>query len=363
MRLNFGTVGSSPNPITGTFRDGSQGSIASSCVGCGSFSPDNTGFNYLFSNSTASGCSGGSLDQWVVIDQLPSSHGVWSFDGNSSNVYTATAFTSSNDAALDVNNARLLKFSGAYTATNASLNTDWGASILSSLSSANDLLNYSTNLCYTGDGFRGGLFTGFSHFQTSKASNTNNGLPVKLVYLKATPIDNEFIQVSWLTAVEIDNKGFEVKRSEDGVNFTTIGWIDGNGNTTEPKAYAFDDKDVAANTTYYYKLRQVDFDGKSEETNIVSARITDGEQFTVSDFIPNPTNNSSRLVVNTSLPSTVHVKFYTQLGQQLSSETFNLQPGSNDLNFNVENFSSASYTAVLVAGNNVYSKKLVVAKN
>lgn len=363
MRLNFSNVAGSPNRITGTFRDGSQGSIGSSCTGCGSFSPDNTGFNYLFTNATASGCSGGSLTQWVVIDQMPSSHGVWSFDGNSSNEYTATAFTSSNDAALDANNARLLKLSGSYTASNASLNTNWGASILSSVSSPNDLLNYSSKLCYTGDGFRGGVYTGFSHFQTAKASNTNNGLPVKLVYLKATPIDNEYIQVSWLTAVEIDNKGFEVYRSKNGVDFKNIGWVAGNGSTTEPKAYAFDDKDVAANTTYYYKLRQVDFDGKSEETNIVSARISNGDLFSVSDFIPNPTNNSSRLIVNTSMPTTVQVKFYTQLGQQLSNETFHLQSGSNDLNFNVENFASATYTAVLVAGNNVYSKKLVVAKN
>lgn len=363
MRLNFSTVGSSPNRITGTFRDGSQGSIASSCTGCGSFSPDNTGFNYIFTNATGSGCSGGSLEQWVIFDQLPTTHGIWSFDGNSSNVYTATAFSSSNDAALDVNNARLIKQSGAYTASNASLNTNWGANILSSVSSANDLLNYSSNLCYTGDGFRGGVYTGFSHFQTAKASTSNNGLPVKLVYLKANPIDNSFIQLSWLTAVEINNKGFEVKRSEDGISFTTIGWVDGNGNTTEPKPYSFDDKDVAANTTYYYKLQQVDFDGKSEETNIVTARITSGEQFTVSDFIPNPTNNSSKLSVFTSSTTTVQVKFYTQLGQELSKESFNLEPGSNDLNFMVNNFADATYTAVLIAGNNVYSRKLVVSKN
>lgn len=360
MRFNFSTIPSSgANKITGTFRNGNSGSIGSSCVGCVG-SPDNTGFNYFFNNATSSACSGGSLKQWVIFDALPASHGLWSFDGDTANIYTATAYSSSNDLAMGSQNSRLIKYSAAYIAPNDSLNKDWGASIGTSVSSINDLLDYSTNLCYSGSGWRGGVYTGFSHFQLA-STTTNNQLPVKLVSLKAEPIQNAFIKVSWITALEIDNKGFEVKRSEDGQSFSSIGWVNGNGTTTEPKNYSYDDKDVVANKTYYYQLNQIDFDGKSEESNIVSARLTDGEQFSVSDFIPNPTNNSTKLVVNTSISQTVKVKFYSLLGQEVLAKEFHLSAGTNDLDFNATELAAATYSAVLVAGNNVYSKKLVVA--
>jgi hypothetical protein len=366
LRLNFNAVGGGANKITGTFRDGSVGAISQSCVGCtgaGSLLPDNQGFNYLFNNATSLGCSGGALRQWVILDSFPTTHGIWSFDGNNSNVYVATAYPSSNDLPLGNDNGRLLKLSSAYTASNASMNVDWGASIISSISVINDLLDYTTNLCYVGGGWRGGVYTGFSSFQTAASSSQANALPIKLVYLKAEPINNKFIKVSWQTSLEIDNKGFEVMRSEDAVNFTKIGWIDGNGNSTSLLSYYYDDMDVIANKTYYYRLNQIDFSGTSELTNIVSARINAGDALTVSEFIPNPTIGGTKLIVNSPLNTSLKVKFYSQLGQELFTQEFDLQAGSNDVDFNLSQLANATYTAVMVALDKVYSRKLVIAKN
>jgi hypothetical protein len=367
IRFNFDAVGAGANKITGTFRDGSEGTINQSCVGCHNgihpAPPDNTGFNYFFNNVTNTGCSGGSGYQWVIFDSLPTTHGIWSFNGNNSNVYEVTAYSSSNDLPIGSENARLIKLSSAYTASNASLNVDWGASILSSVSSTNDLLNYSTNLCYAGDGWRGGTYTGFSHFQTTAASSHSNALPVKLLYLKAEPIENSYIKVSWQTALEIDNKGFEVMRSEDGINFKVIGWVNGNGNATQPIAYSFDDKDVSANKDYYYRLNQIDFSGLSEKSNIVSAKIIDGEQLSISDFMPNPTISGTKLIVTSSFNLPVKVKFYSLLGQELVSQEYQLKTGANDIVFDLTEFADATYSAVIIAANQIYSRKLVIVKN
>jgi hypothetical protein len=366
MRFNFNTVDLGANKITGTFRDGSVGTINQSCVGCmgaGSLNPDNDGFNYLFNGTTPSGCSGGSTRQWVIFDSVPTSHGVWSFNGSASNVYVATAYTSSNDLPLENNNGRLLKLSSAYTAPNASMNVDWGASIISSVSSINDLLDYTSNLCYGGDGWRGGIYTGFSSFQTAASSSQANALPIKLVYLKADPIDNSYIKVSWQTSLEIDNKGFEIQRSDDAINFNTIGWVNGNGNSSSPLSYDFDDLNVAANKTYYYRLNQIDFSGSSEMTHIVSAKISDNEAFNVSDFIPNPTLGSTKLIVNSSSDTNIKVKFYSQLGQEIQTSNYDIKVGSNNLIFDLDGLADATYNAVIIAGNQVYNKKLVIAKN
>jgi hypothetical protein len=51
------------------------------------------------------------------------------------------------------------------------------------------------------------------------------GLPVKLISFTATGIKDEYIKLDWSTAVEINNMGFEVERSEDGQTFTKLGWV------------------------------------------------------------------------------------------------------------------------------------------
>jgi hypothetical protein len=331
-------------------------------VGAGSLDPDNQGFNYLFNNATSFGCSGGSTRQWVILDSFPTTHGIWSFDGENSNVYVATAYPSSNDLPLGNDNGRLLKLSSAYTASNASMNVDWGASIISSISVINDLLDFTTNLCYSGGGWRGGKYTGFSSFQTAASSSQANALPIKLVYLKAEPVNNKFIKVSWQTSLEIDNKGFEVMRSEDAVNFTTIGWVDGNGYSTSPISYQYDDLNVVANKTYYYRLNQIDFSGISELTNIVSARITDNDLMLVSEFMPNPTYGNTKIIVNSSFDTNIKVKFYSQLGQELHSENFEIKVGSNNLVFDLDRLADATYNAVIIASDKVYSRKLIIAK-
>ncbi|MEN0045571.1 MAG: T9SS type A sorting domain-containing protein [Bacteroidota bacterium] len=117
-------------------------------------------------------------------------------------------------------------------------------------------------------------------------------LPVELQSFK-TEARKEHIALTWTTASEVDNSHFEVERSEDGKVFKKIGRVEGNGTTLEEKSYAYDDRQVLAGQIYYYRLKQVDFNGDFEYSAIQSAKLEEQD----SDFkiYPNPASGSERL--------------------------------------------------------------------
>ena len=100
-------------------------------------------------------------------------------------------------------------------------------------------------------------------------------LPVELVSFDVTPINNQYAQLEWVTASEINNDGFEVLRSVDGETFRYIGWVNGNGNQTTIHKYTYEDYSIDKGITYYYQLKQIDYDGQYEYFDIKPLRLTD----------------------------------------------------------------------------------------
>ena len=212
-------------------------------------------------------------------------------------------------------------------------------------------------------GIPGGRYTAFSHYAIgSNSSITSEALPVDLISLTADPINNTFIMVSWATASEQSNKGFEVQRSTDGINFTTIGWVDGNGTTDVQNNYSYNDNTVEPNVVYYYRLNQVNLNGVGTLTYIVSAEITSGPSITVSEWMPNPTTGAIRLVVNTTEQLPTSVKFYDILGKMVISSENQAAFGTNTFDFDLSSLTDGTYTASIRVGTNTYSKKVVLVK-
>lgn len=382
VRINFATINNGSDKVRGMFCDGATngagyvGHVSQYCLGCGSLSPDNNGINVVFNSpypgSTANPCNPGQ-EQWVILEDGIKNHGYWSFeasDVSNNSTYSLETFPRNfTDEGMiepffSEETWRTMHFSSGVSDDPSEAADNWNTDMLA-ISNLDDLVTYTRNAgCYdyTKPGVPGGIYTGFSHFAIKK-SKSNNALPVELISLTAEPINNEFIQVAWATAVEINNSGFQVLRSTDGVNFTNIGWVDGHNTTTTTQNYTFDDHTAVPNVMYYYKLNQIDNDGHNEETYVVSAMITSGDVFTISEFIPNPAKDASKLIINTSVEQTINVKMFDMLGRQLSQNDYNLSAGNdNYIVFDTNVLSDATYTAVITAGNKVYSKKLVVAK-
>lgn len=147
------------------------------------------------------------------------------------------------------------------------------------------------------NGHYAAVFTpGFSEYWLHGSQNLT-ALPVTLKALTAEAIDNKYIQINWTTALEIDNAGFALERSQDGVNFSAIEWIKGYGNSTIERKYSYDDVNVMPGT-YYYRLKQVDNDGSAEySAGMVSATIMPNGTIAIT---PNPTTG----YINLNFPGT-----------------------------------------------------------
>jgi Secretion system C-terminal sorting domain len=114
-------------------------------------------------------------------------------------------------------------------------------------------------------------------------------LPVELKGFFAK-LRHDIIELSWATATESNNAGFEVQRSLDGKDFSKIGWIDGHGDSFTEHKYSLLDENIKPNTDYYYRLRQTDFDGQSEYSPVLVITSL-GEGTIISDAYPNPSKD------------------------------------------------------------------------
>ncbi len=181
------------------------------------------------------------------------------------------------------------------------------------------------------------------------------------MYVNATPAGRQ-INVTWSTALEVNNNGFEVERSTDGVNFTNLGFVQGHNNSTVTQSYAYPDNNVMPNTVYYYRLNQIDNNGNSALSYVVSAEVTGGSALTISDPMPNPAISASRIVLNSTVSMDVNVKIYSMMGQLVSNMPLTVNAGDNTINLEIGALNSGNYNAVIEAGGQSFTKSIVIAK-
>ncbi len=112
---------------------------------------------------------------------------------------------------------------------------------------------------------------------TISSGDCSSGIVLPVSMLRFGGICNgNSIELYWQTASEVNNAYFIVTKSTDGINFEPIGMVYGSGNSNTVKSYNFSDKiDIAE--TNYYKLIQVDYDGRRNElgTTIVSGNCNE----------------------------------------------------------------------------------------
>jgi hypothetical protein len=118
-------------------------------------------------------------------------------------------------------------------------------------------------------------------------------IPVTLKSFVGKAVAND-AHLSWETATELNNKGFDIEKSTNGRDFTFIGFVKGGGNSAKLNTYNFVDADF--NQTAYYRLKQIDFDGKYTYSPTVSLQKT-REKSGVKIY-PNPISNNSLLTID-----------------------------------------------------------------
>lgn len=205
--------------------------------------------------------------------------------------------------------------------------------------------------------------TGFSTFRIHGTNTfSSTALPVQLTAFDLTAVDNNFFKLDWQTASELNNYGFEVQRSLDGTDFSSIGFIRGNGTTSMIHNYALNDSNVVAEINYYYRLKIIDFDGTFKYSRVLIGRLRGENSFIVSEFYPNPTNDNVSVNVFAPASNKMTINLFDIVGQLISTTNYELKSGWNKVDLNTSNLAAATYIASIINHNTKTVSKKIIKK-
>ncbi len=187
-------------------------------------------------------------------------------------------------------------------------------------------------------------------------------LPVRYTNFNASIYDKG-VQLHWVTEFERNNDYFEVQRSFDGTNFSSIGMVlDAETAVDKYKNYRFKDNASILNQkeVIYYRLKQVDKDGSFMYSTVVAFRLKakDGVKIQTS-----PSPFTQKVIVGFTASANVQaiVKFINTNGQVVFSVQNQVTKGYNNLTINnLSNLSSGIYIAQLIVNNQVIGSQKII---
>jgi len=195
--------------------------------------------------------------------------------------------------------------------------------------------------------------------------NVTNPVPVELTSFNADVTGNT-VQLSWRTATETNNSGFEVQRarqnSGNSLVFEKVAFVQGAGNSTVITNYSYTDKNLNAGV-YIYRLKQIDLDGSVSYSGNVETEIGIAGSYELSQNYPNPFNPST--MINFSVPSASNVTLAVyNLNGELVTKLFEgfREAGNHSVEFNAENLPSGIYIYRLTAGSVTLTRKMSLLK-
>lgn len=174
-------------------------------------------------------------------------------------------------------------------------------------------------------------------------------LPVELLSFTAQKNSNNDVELKWKTATESNNKGFDVQRSSDAVNWVTIGFINGKGNSSIESSYQFTDKDAASGKNYY-RLQQHDFDGNRKYSAIANIDLPQQAFYSIA-------NNPGKGIFKVRIASAdkVELSVLDLSGRRLLNKTVGI--GVQEIDISA--YPAGTYLLQLRSGEELITEKLV----
>jgi Secretion system C-terminal sorting domain len=182
---------------------------------------------------------------------------------------------------------------------------------------------------------------------------TSTALPVSLTEFKAKSVSNKAI-LTWSTASETNNSGFDIEKSLDGTNFSKIDFVKGSGNSNILLSYISVDDNFTQ--TAFYRLKQIDFDGKTEYSRIVQLEKTKSGTIKI---YPNPISNNANLNIEFASDSReiVDVTLMDVSGRIIFQNKYDAT--SNLINIPTQDLARGLYFVKVQNGLNVNIQKIV----
>lgn len=193
---------------------------------------------------------------------------------------------------------------------------------------------------------------------TSNFCCINLVLPIELISFEAKPIKDQ-VQLTWKTALEINNQGFEIQKSRDAKNWDVLSFVKGNGTTFQEQDYIFIDRQPFEDISYY-RIKQLDYDGKFELSFIVSAVFRGSSS--ILKIAPNPVKNGE---LNVELNSKIEMEdfrlnIYNQIGVLAKMHTNKVYAKKYQEVLSLRDLNKGIYFVEIIVDNQIFFKRIIV---
>lgn len=197
----------------------------------------------------------------------------------------------------------------------------------------------------------GGVNKLYLTINPARESFVTSSLPVTLIDFAAKEVNNNVL-LQWSTAQEFNSARFEVERGSNGNQYEKIGFVNAAGNSSSRREYSFNDNTIIEGN-YYYRLKQVDIDGRFVYSKVVSIAMKDKNIFRL---LENPAQNELRLVVNRNAQQQFTISIFDMGGKLMKQQTMKNQPIAT---VDISQLNAGMYLVQLVAGNNIIRLKFM----
>ncbi len=207
---------------------------------------------------------------------------------------------------------------------------------------------------------------GIGSFSYWTLADVGHPLPVELVSFTAVS-DGKFVTLNWTTASELNNQGWNIERrvknkENNFSEWSKVGFVAGTGNNTSIVVHSFKDQSVSSGS-YQYRLKQIDLDGSFAYSKTVEADVNMPTEFALYQNYPNPFNPETVIRFEIPVTSFVNLTIYNALGEKVATLiNQQMDRGVYRWNFNASNYPSGVYIYRLNAGDQLFTKKMMLLK-
>lgn len=179
-------------------------------------------------------------------------------------------------------------------------------------------------------------------------------------------IDDGKVKLTWETYSETNCKGFEIERASFSTtpiqDWETIGFVNGNGTTTQKQFYSFIDT-PSKEGIYLYRIKQIDFDETFKYSNQIEVNFSIIKGFVLLQNYPNPFNATTTISYQVPYSSKVILKVYEVLGGELDILVNEVKPiGIHEVTFDASRLPSGFYLYRMIANDQSFTNKMMLAK-
>jgi len=180
-------------------------------------------------------------------------------------------------------------------------------------------------------------------------------LPIELLYFDAKKDGSAMrVKCDWSTASETNSNYFAVERSQDGVNFSLLGTLQGAGTTSTTNNYTFYDQFPYSGWSYY-RLKQVDDNGNYSYSPVSTVYIG---SLDITTLYPNPATDNLTVLVSTEQNTEGTMDVYNVMGQIVYSSNVTLQKGQTEIKIPVGRFANGQYLLKATLPSGDYTQKV-----